>query len=137
MQTSNQVAAPWTNVGNATVESNPQQAHSGNNDVRMTPLVDFAWTDFSQTVNVKPNTTYTLSVYIHTSSSLNSNLAVFDVIGVNGSNLVETHFGSSPSGYSLISLNFNSSSYNAVNVRIGFSGMANVWVQADDWYLHS
>lgn len=137
MQTSSQVAPPWSSVGNATIELNSQQARSGANDVRITPAIDYGWTDVSQIVNVQPNTTYTLSVYIHTSNGINMNFTIFDVIGVYGSNLAEVHFAPSPSGYNLISLTFNSGSYNAVNVRIGFSGMKNMWLQADDWYLHS
>jgi serine/threonine protein kinase len=137
MQTSSQVASPWTSVGNATIELNSRQARSGENDAHLSPAVDNAWTDISQVVNVTPNTTYTLSVYIHTSGNINANLAIFDAIGVHGSNLTEDHFAASPSGYNLILLTFNSGPYNAVTVRIGFSGVANAWVRADDWYLHS
>ncbi len=136
MQTSNQVAPPWSSVGNATIELNAHHARSGENDVHLSS-VNFAWTDASQLVNIKPNTTYTLSAYIYTSGNLDANLALFDVLAVAGPNLAEVHFGPSPSGYSLISLTFNSGPYSAVNVRVGFSGMANTWLQADDWYLHS
>ncbi len=137
MQAASQVSLPWVNVGTATIELNSRHAHSGQNDVRLTSSVDYAWSDIQQDVNVVPNTTYMLSVYVRTSGNLDPNLAVFDVVGVHGPDIQQTHFGPLPSGYSLILLTFNSGIYNAVTVRIGFSGMKNAWVQADDWYLHS
>lgn len=137
MQNSNQVASPWIGVGDATIDLNSGQAHSGQNDARIIPLADNSWSDISQTVNIKPNTNYTLSVYIHTSDVLNMNATIFDVIAVHGPNLAQIHYAPSPSGYSQISLTFNSSSYNAATIRIGFVGMKNMWVLADDWYLHS
>ncbi len=137
MQASNQVAPPWVGVGNVTIDLNSEQAHSGKSDARIVPPFDNSWSDIDQMVNVKPNTTYTLSVYIHTSDVLNMNATIFDVVAVHGPNLAQIHYVPSPSGYTQISLTFNSGTYNAVTVRIGFLGMTNMWVQADDWYLHS
>lgn len=137
LQTTSQVSLPWNSVGTATVELNARKARSGQNDVRIVTSADYAWSDVSQVVNVVPNTNYTLSVYIYTSGNLSTNLAVFDVVGIHGSNINQIHFSPSASGYSLISLTFNSASYNAVMVQIGFSGMKNTWVQVDDWDLHS
>ncbi len=137
MQASSQVTFPWANVGNGTIERDTQQARSGKNDARISPATDSAWTDISQLVTVKPDTTYTLSVYIHTSGDIDTDFATFNVITANGIKLAGIHFGPSPSGYSLISLTFNSSTYSGVTVQIGFSGQTSTWLQADDWYLHS
>ena len=135
MQSSTQVAPPWVEVGTASVVSN--QAHSGNNAARIVPTVANSWSDIEQTVSVKTNTDYTLSVYIYTSSALNTDATIFDAIAVHGPNLQEVHYFPSPSGYTQISLTFNSQSYNTVTIRLGFVGQQNMWVQADDWYLHS
>ena len=137
MQGSTQVASPWVEVGTASIVSNAGQIHSGNNAVRIVPTTDNSWSDIEQTVSVKPNTDYTLSVYICTSNTLNTNSTIFDAIAVHGSNLQEVHYFPSPSGYTQISLTFNLQSYTAVTIRLGFVGQANMWVQADDWYLHS
>jgi eukaryotic-like serine/threonine-protein kinase len=137
LQTTSLVTLPWNSVGTARVELNTRKARSGQNDARIVTSADYTWSDVRQDVNVAPNTNYTLSVYVYTSSNLNTNLAVFDVVGIHGSNINQVHFSPSPSGYSLISLTFNSASYNAVMVQIGFSGMKNTWVRVDDWDLHS
>ena len=88
-------------------------------------------------MKVKKNTAYVLSVYIYTSAVLNTDATIFDVLAVHGPNLEEVHYFPSPSGYTQISLTFNSQSYSAVTIRVGFVGQKNMWVQADDWYLHS
>lgn len=137
MQGSTQVASPWVGVGTASIVFNPGQAHSGNNAVRIVPPSDNSWSDIEQVVSVKTNTTYTLSVYIYTSNTLNTNSTIFDVLAVHGPNLEEVHYVPSSAGYTQISLTFNSQSYTAVTIRIGFVGLQNMWVQADDWYLHS
>jgi serine/threonine protein kinase len=137
MQNSTQAAPPWTEVGTASIVSNSGQVHSGTNAARIVPTVDNSWSDIEQTVGVKTNTNYTLSVYIYTSNTLNTDATIFDVIAVHGSNLQEVHYFPSPSGYTQISLTFNSQSYTAVTIRLGFVGQENMWVQADDWYLHS
>jgi serine/threonine protein kinase len=137
MQGSTQVGPPWVGVGNASILLNSGQVHSGNNAARIVPGTDNSWSDIEQTVNVKTNTAYTLSVYIYTSNVLNTNSTIFDVIAVHGPNLEEVHYVPSSSGYTQISLTFNSQSYDAVTIRIGFVGLQNMWVQADDWYLHS
>jgi len=137
MQTSNLVSSPWTNVGNDTIELNTGNARSGANDARLSPISNFTWTGINQLVNVEPFTSYTLSVYVHTSDDINANLALCYVIGVHGPNLASVHFGPSGAGYALVSLTFNSGFYDAVNIQIGFIGAANTWLLADDWYLHS
>jgi serine/threonine protein kinase len=135
-QGSTQIVPPWVGVGTASIVLDPHMAHSGNNTALIVPTVENSWSDISQVVNVKPGTTYTLSVYIHTSQTLNTDATIFDVIAVHGPDLEEIHYAPSPSGYTQISLTFNSASYNAVTIRIGFVGQKNMWVQADDWYLH-
>ncbi|HEY5004621.1 MAG TPA: hypothetical protein VII61_15770, partial [Ktedonobacteraceae bacterium] len=137
MQASTQVAPPWVGVGTASILLNSGQTHSGNNAARIVPTTDRSWSDIEQTVNVKTNTAYTLSMYIYTSNTLITTSTIFDVIAVHGPDLEEVHYAPSPSGYTQISLTFNSQSYNAVTIRIGFVGAKNMWVQADDWYLHS
>ncbi len=136
-QGSTQIVPPWVGVGTASIILDPHTAHSGNNTALIVPTVENSWSDISQVVNVKPGITYTLSVYIHTSQTLNTDATIFDVIAVHGPDLEEIHYAPSPSGYTQISLTFNSASYNAVTIRIGFVGQKNMWVQADDWYLHS
>jgi serine/threonine protein kinase len=137
MQSSTQVGLPWVGVGNASILLNSGQTHSGNNASRIVPPADNSWSDIEQTVNIKTNTTYTLSVYIYTSNALNTNSTIFDVTAVHGPGLEEVHYAPSPSGYTQISLTFNSQSYNAVRIRIGLVGLQSMWVQVDDWYLHS
>jgi eukaryotic-like serine/threonine-protein kinase len=136
-QNSMQIAPPWVGVGTASIVLNANQARSGNNAARIVPTVNNAWSDISQVVNIKTNTAYTLSAYIYTSQTLNTNATIFDVIAVHGPDLEQVHYAPSPAGYTQISLTFNSASYNAVTIRIGFVGQKNMWVQADDWYLHS
>jgi len=135
MQNASQLAPPWTGVGDATIDFNANHAYIGKNNAVIAADADNRWAEVGQNVEVTPRTTYTLSVYIHTSDKLMVNSTVFGLRAINGPVIEEIHYGPSPTGYNQISITFNSGSVDEVYVHIGFVGKAHTWVQVDNWSL--
>ncbi len=138
MQTSNQVTSPWISMaGNTGIDLNAGKAHSGNNNAWISAGSGSMHTDLGQRVNVAPNTTYTLSVYILTSTNINPAKTVFGVQGANGNSIQQIGYNASPDNYTQLTLAFNSGTESYVYIHIGVDGPANAWVEIDDWSMHT
>ncbi len=140
MQTSNQVQSPWIGTqGSTGVDLSAGNAHSGNNNawINTGPRGNHS-SDLGQHINVTPNTTYVVSVYIRTSKGIDPSTTVFGVEGQDGTKLQQISYNASPDTYMQLTLIFNSGSENSVYIHIGFdSGSLSTWVRVDDWFMHS
>ena len=133
LQTSSQVSAPWTTIGNTAmgIDRNLGNAHSGLNNGYVWNNSN-TWNAIAQTVAVQPNTEYVYSGWVR--SSLVGQIGYFSVDGQT-SILNEVSFGEL-SQYTYLVVRFNSGSNTSVRVRVGFWGQNTVqWIQIDDLAL--
>ncbi len=137
LETSNQIMPPWLGTAEVTgIDLNAGQAHIGNNNAWLNVGPNSISADLGQHVNVTPNTTYVVSVYIRTSTNIDPSMTVFGVERAGGNTLQQVNYNASPSSYTQLTLTFNSSTESSVYIHIGVSGPANAWIQIDDWMMH-
>jgi S-formylglutathione hydrolase FrmB len=120
--------APWTCSGSCGVDIGLGNAHSGNNNgwVRNS----FGWNDIEQTVSVVPDTTYTLTGWIRTSS--NNTAGYFGLRDLQGNVIGQTQYGSLPN-YTQLSVTINVGPVNKVVLFAGLWAVnGDTWAQVDD-----
>jgi S-formylglutathione hydrolase FrmB len=119
---------PWACTDSCGVDQNLGNAHSGNNNgwVRN---ADNAWNDIHQTISVQPNTNYTLTGWVRSSS--NAANGYFGVRDLGGNVIAEQEFNSLP-GYTQLTVTFNSGANASVQVYGGEWCFGDTWIQIDD-----
>jgi S-formylglutathione hydrolase FrmB len=120
---------PWSCIGYCGVDQNLGNGYASPNNgwVRNTN----GWNDIDQTVTVQPNTNYTLTGWLRTSS--NNDAGYFGVRDTNGNVISEDEYNSLP-GYTQLTVQFNSASNTRVVVYGGVwpPNWEDTWMQIDD-----
>ncbi|MFL5357347.1 DUF4185 domain-containing protein [Archangium sp.] len=127
-QEATSVMAPWYLEGNGGIDRNLGTARTGQDAgyVRNSS----GWNALKQRVVVQPYTDYTLKGWVRTSA--NNTTGYFGARGVNnGPILGETPFGAL-TGYTQISVSFNSGANSVVEVYGGEWANGDTWMQLDD-----
>jgi hypothetical protein len=128
--TTSTLVSPWYfNTGSqGDVDVNKGFAHTGANNgfVRNSS----GWNAIKQEIFVEPNTDYTLSAYLRTSS--NSNNGYFGVRQLyNGPMINEIHISTSLPGYTKKTVTFNSGNNHSVEIFAGIWANGDTWMQMD------
>jgi hypothetical protein len=118
---------PWQCAGNCGLDQNDGNAFSGANDGWVRNWT--GWNDIDQTVQVMPNTEYTLTGWLRTSS--NNNAGYFGVRDTSGNVISEAEYNSLP-GYTQLSVTLNTGSNSTVDVYGGLWASGDTWMQLDD-----
>jgi hypothetical protein len=118
---------PWQCAGNCGLDQNDGNAFSGANDGWVRNWT--GWNDIDQTVRVMPNTEYTLTGWLRTSS--NNNAGYFGVRDTSGNVISENEYNSLP-GYTQLSLTLNTGSNSTLDVYAGLWASGDTWMQLDD-----
>ena len=119
---------PWTCAGSCGVDHGLGNQHTGtgNGWVRYVS----GWNDIHQDVAVAPNTDYTLTGWIRTSS--NNTDGYFGVRDMQTNVISEQKYGNLP-GYTELTVNFNSGDRSEVEVYGGVWALgSDTWAQLDD-----
>lgn len=127
-QEATSVMAPWYLQGNGGIDRNVGTARTGQDAgfVRNSS----GWNALVQKVVVQPYTDYTLKGWVRTSA--NSTTGYFGARGVNnGPILGEVPFGAL-TGYTQLSVSFNSGASSVVEVYGGVWANGDTWMQLDD-----
>jgi S-formylglutathione hydrolase FrmB len=122
---------PWHCSGQCGIDQGLGNGHSGANNgwVRNTT----GWNDIDQTVTVAPNTYYTLTGWVRTSSD--NSAGYFGVRDTSGNVINETEYNAL-NGYTDLSVSFYSGSHTSVVVYGGFWAQnQDTWMQMDDVFL--
>lgn len=129
------VGQPWTLEGDTGkgIDIGLGYAHSGLNNGFMRSAS--GWNAFVQSVGVQPNTSYTLTAWVHTSDNVHD--GYFGVRrGSNGAVYQEIKYGPSVAGYTQLTVSFYSGSETSLSVYCGYwAPNADSWVQMDDFAL--
>jgi hypothetical protein len=129
-QPSSSATSPWYVQGNGGVDRNLGFARTGANNgfVRNTT----GWNALKQEVPVTPNTSYTLTGWLRTSS--NQGDGYFGARLLNGGAILnEVHLTQPFANYTQVSVQFNSGSSHSVELYAGFwANNADTWLQLDD-----
>ncbi|MBN8471531.1 DUF4185 domain-containing protein [Corallococcus exiguus] len=129
-QSSSTATSPWYVQGNGGVDRGLGFARTGANNgfVRN----NTGWNALKQEVAVTPNTVYTLTGWVKTSS--NQNDGYFGARMLNGGPVLnEVHLTQPLSGYTLQSVTFNSGANHSVEVYAGtWANSGDTWLQVDD-----
>ncbi|GCE14605.1 glycoside hydrolase family 30 protein [Tengunoibacter tsumagoiensis] len=132
-QTNSTLSSPWSRLeGSGSVGVDYHLAgypHGGNNDGWISSAS--GWTSIGQSISVTPNTNYTLSCWERDSNNITGYLGVYYTSSKTAGPKTETSFSGS-STYTLRSETFNSGSNNSVTMYIGYPGVANSYLVADD-----
>ncbi|WP_202887061.1 DUF4185 domain-containing protein [Cohnella zeiphila] len=125
------LTSPWYANGNAGVDRNLGFSHTGANNGYA--RYDSGWNAIKQEVFVEPNTDYTLTGWVRTSS--NNNDGYFGARLPNGGAVLnETHFAGLPN-YTQLTVAFNSGNHHSVEIYAGMWATGDTWIQADDFRL--
>jgi S-formylglutathione hydrolase FrmB len=120
---------PWNCIGYCGVDQAIGNGYASPNNgwVRNTN----GWNDIDQTVSVKPNTNYTLTGWIRTSS--NNDAGYFGVRDTSGNVISEDEFNNLP-GYTQLTVNLNTGSNTSVVVYGGLwpPNFEDTWMQIDN-----
>jgi S-formylglutathione hydrolase FrmB len=119
--------SPWNCTGQCGLDQNAGNAFSGANNAWVRNWT--GWNDIDQTVAVTPNTEYTLTGWLRTSS--NNNAGYFGVRDTGGNVISEDEFNSLP-GYTQLTVTLNTGSNNSVVVYGGLWAQGDTWMQLDD-----
>ncbi|WP_249351476.1 hypothetical protein [Corallococcus exiguus] len=129
-QSSSTATSPWYVQGNGGVDRGLGLARTGANNgfVRN----NTGWNALKQEVAVTPNTVYTLTGWVKTSS--NQNDGYFGARMLNGGPVLnEVHLTQPLGGYALQSVTFNSGANHSVEVYAGtWANAGDTWLQVDD-----
>lgn len=132
LQTSNTVSAPWMVEGpdGHGIDRGLGFSHTGSNEAWIRDSTS-NWNAVTQWITVTPNTDYTLVGFVQ--NNFTNNLGYFGVRKADGVTVLkETSFGTA-SGYTELSVNFNSGPNSAVMVYAGFWGQnVDYWLRIDD-----
>lgn len=133
-QRSASASPPFRLSGTGGIDRGLNNAHSGANNgwVRANQIQGFQ--SLTQSVTVRPNTSYRLSGWIR-SSAANTD-GYFGARGINGGAVIkEMKFGSLP-GYTQLTVDFNAGNNRVVDVYTGVWGNGgDAWAQVDDLVL--
>jgi hypothetical protein len=131
-QTGSALSGAWTVEGpdDHTIEHDTGISHTGSGDARIGSSKG-NWNALTQTVQVRPNTNYSLSAWIW--NNFKSDLGFFGVRKPDGVTVLkETALGPSP-WYMQWAVTFNSGSNTSVQVFAGFRGQSSdQWLRMDD-----
>ncbi len=131
-QSSSTVSSPWYLQGNGGIDRNIGTARTGLNNgyVRW----NSGWNAIKQEVFVEPNTNYTLSAWLKTSTNLND--GYFGARLINGGLILsETHLTTALAIYTKKTVTFNSGNNHSIEVYAGTWATADTWLQMDDFSL--
>lgn len=131
-QTSTSPTSPWYAEGNAGIDRNLGFARTGANNAWVRN--NTGWNAIKQEVAVAPNTLYTLTAWLKTSSNLNDGYFGARVLG-GGPILNETHLTQPMSGYTQVTVQFNSGANHSVELYAGLWATSDTWMQVDDFSL--
>jgi hypothetical protein len=131
-QTTDTVSAPWYLEGNGGIDRGLGFAHSGDNNAWVRSKR--GWNAVKQQIAVSPNTNYTITAWVRTSTNNNAGYLGAKVPGNNGAILNEIKYGSY-SSYSQLTVTFNSGSNSIVEIYNGMQPPIgqDTWVQMDDF----
>jgi hypothetical protein len=119
---------PWVCAGQCGVDQNAGNAFSGANEGWVRNFS--GWNDIDQTVPVAPNTVYTLTGWLRTSS--NNSAGYFGVRDTSGNVIGEDEYNSLP-GYTQLTVTLNSGNNSSVVVYGGlWAQNGDTWAQLDD-----
>ncbi|REE69589.1 uncharacterized protein DUF4185 [Paenibacillus taihuensis] len=129
-QPTNSLTSPWYADGNAGVDHGLGFAHSGANNswVRNTS----GWNAVKQEISVVPNTSYTLTGWVKTSTNMNNGYFGARAIG-GGPVLNEVHMTTPLGSYTQQTVTFNSGNNHSVEIYAGLWADGDTWLQADDF----
>ncbi|WP_245767916.1 DUF4185 domain-containing protein [Stigmatella erecta] len=126
--------SPWYVEGQGGVDRGLGFARSGANNGYVRNNVQ-GWNALKQEVAVVPNTNYTLSAWVRTSTSFNEGYFGARVLR-GGPLLNELKLTQPLSGYSQVSVRFNSGAQHSVEIFAGlWANAGDTWLQADDFVL--
>jgi hypothetical protein len=131
-QPTSSLTSPWYANGNAGVDLNLGHAKSGANNAWARS--SSGWNAIKQEVFVEPNTNYSLTAWIKTSS--NNTEGYFGARGLNGGAVLNEARFYSLLNYTQVSVTFNSGSRCSIEIYAGmWAGNGDTWIQADDFSL--
>lgn len=127
-QTATPVMAPWYVTGEGGIDRNLGNARTGANNGYVRN--GSGWNAIKQRIVVQPNTNYTLTGWVKTSS--NNTDGYFGArLPNDGAVISETKFGSLPN-YTQLTVHFNSGSNSVVELYAGLWANGDTWLQLDD-----
>ncbi|MCY1074133.1 DUF4185 domain-containing protein [Archangium lansingense] len=128
-QAATAVMAPWYVQGSGGIDRNLGTARTGQDAGYV--RASSGWNALRQSVAVQPYTDYTLRGWVRTSA--NNTAGYFGARGVNNGPIVgETPFGAS-TGYTQLTVSFNSGPHSVLEVYSGmWADNGDTWVQLDD-----
>lgn len=137
-QTSGELSEPWRkDEGDGFVGIDyhqPGYPRSGSNDAYIAGVTG-AWTSVAQpTIDVAPNTSYTLTCYERDSGNITGYIGVYYTSSKTAGVKTEQSFGGS-SSYTARSVTFNSGSHTQVTPYIGYPGSTGTYMVFDDCSL--
>ncbi|HVR82749.1 MAG TPA: RICIN domain-containing protein [Planctomycetota bacterium] len=125
------LVAPWSSTGPAAGGFD----HQGMNGSMCAFIYQFgvggAWSAITQTVAVSPNTNYTLTAMIQTSSPFSG--GSLGVQTPDGSTVLAQQSFGEQDNYTPVTVSFNSGSTTMLTVFAGFSGDG--WIQVNNWSM--
>jgi hypothetical protein len=131
-QTTGVVSSPWAVEGpdGHGIDLSLGFAHSGNNDAWIRDSTG-NWNATTQTITVKPHTSYTLTGWVR--NNFTTNIGYFGIRDATGNIVAQTTYRAA-STYQQLTVKFNSGSSTTITVFAGFWGQnADYWVQLDDF----
>jgi hypothetical protein len=131
-QPTSALTSPWYADGHAGMDRNLGFAHTGANNAFA--RYNSGWNAIKQEVFVEPNTNYTLTAWIRTSS--NNSEGYFGARLLNGGAILnEVMFGSLPN-YTKQTVTFHSGGNHSIEIYVGmWAANGDTWIQADDFIL--
>jgi S-formylglutathione hydrolase FrmB len=120
---------PWSCIGSCGVDQNQGNGYASPNNGWVRQIS--GWNDIDQTVSVQPNTDYTLTGWLRTSS--NNDAGYFGVRDTSGNVIGEDEYNSLP-GYTELTVNINTGNNTTVVVYGGIwpPSYQDTWMQIDD-----
>jgi S-formylglutathione hydrolase FrmB len=120
---------PWACIGNCGVDEGIGNGYNGNPNNGWVRNNNNAWNDIDQLITVQPNTNYTLTGYIRSSS--NADNGYFGVRDYSGNIVGQTEFNYLPD-YTQLTVNFNSGNNSELVVFAGEWTFGDTWIQVDN-----
>lgn len=135
LQNSNSISPPWNTEGPDShgIDRGLGFSHTGNNNAWIRDSTT-NWNSIIQPIAVQPNTNYVATVWVE--NNFGSNLGYFGVRDSGGHNVYAEKSFAAASGYTQISVPFNSGSNTQVSIYCGFWGTgSDQWLRMDDFAL--
>ena len=134
-QPTTSLTSPWYVEGKGGVDQGTTFPRTGTRNGWVRNDVSRSWNALKQEVAVTPNTAYTLSAWVRTSSSLNEGYV--GARGLRGGPVLnEVKLGQPLGSYTQQTVRFNSGAQHSVEIYAGFwVNQGDTWLQADDFVL--